>query len=293
MNIQFVPDILEWVASRTWVDLVHGHRPVVLHYQGRYKVPDGGADRLLELDGITRIIGSALCHIPRPTGKTAGGGGGGQRRRLASAETARQHMAPQLVYQPEEAQITRRAPLMMLRGFERGTLIHKQIEDLVLHDAAAFQRCHPHGLHPWAAASLRRLLALGRRPFRSEFFVSWPSLGMATKVDLVAVDQAGVIEFIELKTGYGRGAWTKSPPDAYWKVPALHGLPCSPRIRACVQATMGALMAVHMLRLPEGSYRAAILHIDEEEVVYEPIAPTFIAQQGVAIFEYLQALRQA
>jgi hypothetical protein len=318
MNLSFDVDILGWVRDKTGVTTLMAKEPRVINASGRYVyVPARPGSQPYSLKGVTRVMDEVLCatdeeesdsaeHAHRfPTaGQLAPRKRPPPRRRArkatASSDPVRQRRrihaatAPEFDAGPVRG-VGRRHTMDGLRGAVRGSYIHQQIEAAVMLDAGSFARKYREGMNPWAHHLMADIIARGMRPFRAEFVVYDLHIGCATQIDLVAVDKDGTLVFIENKTGYGNGVWAR-PTDAYWVTPTLSRLPsfpCTPRNKAVVQITLGAIMAAKMLGLSMKAYRLAVMRIDEHVIEYIPVASDFILREGVALYEHLLAVHRA
>lgn len=312
MDLSFERDILGWVRNRAPVDALMGTALRVINTGGLYTyVPPTPGERTFSLKGLTRLMADILYTRDadgdtndNASGWTRRADAGGRKKKVRAradgdpeAVKRRRHIRaltqPELDPGPARG-IARRHTMDGLRGAVRGSYIHQQIEAAVMLDRAAFQRKYREGMNPWAHNLMGDILKRGMRPFRAEFVVYDLTIGCATQIDLVAVDPAGTLVFIENKTGYGGGAWTRAEPDVYWTTPALARLPnfpCTPRNKAIVQITLGAIMAAKMLSLPMNAYRLAVMRIDEHVIEYTPVNADFLLTEGIALYEHLRAAR--
>lgn len=317
MDIQFERDIVGWVADAAALRTLHAYRSPVIQAGATYcmAVAPGeeghGTVSSRRLKGVTTLMRELFyaSDVPRPGATPAARAAAAGERRAARKRDRDQWGVSK---GPDKPSFTRPtagvgglSPLLALRGFERGTLIHQQIEDAVLHDADHFARRHPHGMHPWARSLMRALLARGLRPFKSEFIVHDPVLRLATKIDLVAVDQQGRLVFIENKTGYAGAAWhnvaaggpSPSPKDDphHWRqayLSALAFFPCTARNRAVVQSVLGALMAVRTFGLGRATYRVAVARVDDDGVDYVAVTDDFVQRVAPLLYATIADARK-
>lgn len=308
MNLSYQRDIAEWVRTDRWLALVQAHQSPVAKEGGVFRLfsQDPAAPAALQrsynLAGVTRLMAD---YVYRESGKRArpassrGGKAGRAQRGMRKSQYGEDTGGLGRPSAPEFAGAGKSDGHTMLRltGPMRGTLVHRQIEDSVLHDNENFLRRHAQGMHPWARSLMKCLLKRGMRPFRAEFTVHDADMGAATQIDLLAVDQTGRLVFIENKTGYGGGDWMCVAEGTAWRLDVLTALgasfPCNPRNRAVVQATLGALMAVRMLRLPEEAFAVLVLRVHDAAVDYVPVHPDFVRTTGLALYGALLAARRA
>lgn len=306
MNITY-EDILAWVRDPQWVQALVAHDSPVINTGGLYTYvsppPPRGTGRTRTLRGLTRVMAEDLL-TPVDTGERGSGRGRGRGRGRGKGrggargsdglrvQRLRAATAPDLSARPTAGIARRSSTMDGLRGAVRGSYIHAQIEAVVMLDATSFARKYRHGMNAWARHLMQDLLRRELHPFKAEFVVYDLLLRCATQIDLVAVDAAGVLVFIENKTGYANGKWTEAS-DALWRTPVLanrRDFPPTPRNRAVVQITLGALMAARMLRLPAAAWRAAVMRIDESVIEYLPVPAAFITTDGFALYQYLAQL---
>ncbi len=300
MNLSFERDICAWVRDRRALDTLMAFQSRVINTGGLYTyMPLNPAHRTYSLKGLTRLMADILVAVddadeaPGPRKKKRRARGAGLSADEVRRRRVRAATEPQFEVGPVRS-VPRRHVMDGLRGAVRGSRIHQEIEATVMLDAGSFARRYPEGINPWSRNLMEDIMKRGMRPFRAEFIVYDRAIGCATQIDLVAVDRDGTLVFIENKTGYGNGAWTKSG-GAYWMTPALSRMPnfaCTPRNKAIVQITLGAIMAAKMLGLRVGTYRLAVMRIDEHVIEYIPVDDAFMVQEGVALYHHLKAVRQ-
>ena len=178
------------------------------------------------------------------------------------------------------------------RGLLRGSIVHQQIEDLVLLDPTLFRRKYKQGVHSWSFNALRALVDPEQqhhtelpenRPFLAELGVAALELGIATRIDLVSAAKDGRILWVEVKAGYD------SPEEwegaTGWMRGVLHGvLANSAKNRAIVQVIVGALMAVRSRGI-RGSFECWVLHVCSKGTEFIKVEPSFVARYGMLIYQ--------
>ena len=87
------------------------------------------------------------------------------------------------------------------RGLARGKDVHEEIAHFVMWDAARF-KTHYKSVDPMTKAILMHLKKLRYTLVHAEYMVYDKLIGAGTAVDLVCLDRAGGLVFVELKTGY-------------------------------------------------------------------------------------------
>jgi len=131
-----------------------------------------------------------------------------------------------------------------IRGAQLGSLVHRQIEDWILHDGAGFRARHPRGPHAYTVRAMDEMVRVrGWQPIRAEYVVHDPQVNMATRIDVVCLKRDGTPVFVELKTQYEGGAFDAQDPDKRWRCSGpLRGCSCTPADQAAVQITLGVIM---------------------------------------------------
>lgn len=177
------------------------------------------------------------------------------------------------------------------RGMLRGNIVHGQIEDLVMLDSVAFFKKHRQGAHKWSLDALEAIRLHGARPFVCELGVVDSDLGIATRVDMVAVRSNGHPIFVETKTGYDSNeAWRGARA---WMRGKLHGVLVDSALnRAIVQVVMGAMLAI-MSRGLNGVVECWVLHISSEGTEITEVSPKFIADYGPVIYQEMKKHQRA
>jgi hypothetical protein len=155
-----------------------------------------------------------------------------------------------------------------VRGGQRhGSLVHAGVEHFV-----AELRARPHTVvaemerrqwfDPCVRRFVRAFLRFGLLPVGAEVPVWDERLGVASQIDVVAVDVArgDVVVFIELKTGYEHAEYNAAALDSaagaaarrgsnapynpeHWLAPPLHTVPSTPAHRHTLQLLLYDLMA--------------------------------------------------
>lgn len=300
MNIKIDREVLAWVDDpRPALSLIsHPANARVARESGGFHVLDEDTGRLRSLSGLTKPL--AECFWPHFTGDGRGGGGGsggtGHNRsktkkqkktlRVTLLESARPaEVAAQRPKSRAQAAAVRAATASnaqaAVTGFVRGSLIHRQVEDLFTLDVEAFHRRNPHGAHPWAVKLFGALIQREWKPLAIELVVFAEALGIATAIDQVWVDRRGTVHFIEVKTGYvGETAWRGVLPGKAGQMRApFAALPCSALHRAVVQILLSTALAVYGAHGFDGPFECWVVHVtDEPDVHFEPLQRAFVDQ---------------
>lgn len=262
MDIDIERDIIAWCSNPSVVKAIHAFSPPVVHEAGVYHYHVHGQKRVL-LRGLTRTMREALVE-----------------REPGSRSTGRKDPGNGEEEIPEDPAAFAEASLT---GVMRGSRVHREVEDAILMSPKVFLRKYPRGMRSDTRRLLGALDERGWRPFKAEFIVYDLDLGIATRIDLLAVNREGRVLFVENKTGYGNGTFIDGPPGD-WKV----DLPfeCTQKALALVQATMGLLMAVRLLRLDERAVEACVVQVDETALRWCPVPTEFIQENGANLYQH-------
>jgi len=156
-----------------------------------------------------------------------------------------------------------------VKGRQRGSLVHLQIQQLVTMQTADFMHEHPEGAHPWAVDIPEYLeRKKGWRPVCSEKRVFDERLGMATSIDLVYTDYTGMLHFIEVKTGYATAAEWLAETMGPMRGPLAGALKNNTLNRAMLQCIAGAMMAVEGYGI-EHEFGCWVLHKSENGITLD------------------------
>jgi hypothetical protein len=301
MDLVYPRDVRPFIESekkRKWADKLfyfHSTQRVLLRHEGGQACYfDHPRDKWIMLDGITGIMKREIWKraAPRSAARSAT-----RRAMQRSAARSASRIAPRSAPRSTaRAPQGRRSPLQRMPGFMQGSLVHRQIAQVLeQHAKPTPQLCAT--LHPYAKATIQAVLARDWMPVACEYPVFDPALNTTTRIDMVAVREDGVLVFIELKTGYSDGRFTSASGDE-WRGAKLSAIsdqfPCNERNRAVVQVVLGAAMAIKMLDLPQSKVAAAVIRVD---MTYKPtvidVDPTFLGNLSLILHELLVASRMA
>jgi hypothetical protein len=245
---------------------------------GYAEVDDATTQRTVRLRGLTHAMTTSV-YVPIKPAATA-------------APPRRQPRATKKARGKTQYLTAKGARVLGCRGAMRGTLVHAHVYHLFNSaNEAAFLALYPDGPHPWALRVLGDMLARGWEPIACEVAVHNAALKLWTKLDLVAVDtRSGRLLVIELKTGYERGAWDLVA-DGQWRPEAqLRRLACTPKHRAMVQATLGALLAVRLLGIADvaAELETWVVQVnDETGVTWTHVPLAFVHEDGHHLYGVL------
>lgn len=180
-------------------------------------------------------------------------------------------------------------PLGGLTGTARGSLVHRQVEDLVNLDLGSFRHVHRQGEHPWAHDALEAMVTgYHWRPVRAEFVVHSLKHNIASSIDLIMCDRRGRLIVVELKTGYTDGAFDRNMSRRVWNPSWLRdaGVPKTPFGDAMVQVMVGAELLRRRWRVPYTMLRLYVVRVDQAGVefnrvptsLFRSLAPQFMAR---------------
>lgn len=173
-------------------------------------------------------------------------------------------------------------PMQQLTGAKRGTLVHRQIMELITMDVSTFQRRNVHGAHPWACRIVDAVLARNWIPVAADLSAYVEEWKMATEIDLLCVHiPTGDLVCVEVKTGYSDGVWTHT--DGRRMRGYLSSvLPDAPYYRALIQSLVGMALFVHGHNVP-GRVGAAVMRIDDDHLEIALVDTQFALQHSVPL----------
>lgn len=190
------------------------------------------------------------------------------------------------------------SPLRFLTGQARGSLVHRQMVDVLF--CTSMEEFHHRpgnqmGLHPYVPRLIALMLERHVRPLKAEYRIHSFELGCATQVDVVGVDRDGCITFVEIKTGYSEGAFDKERGGDIWIIPGLDAkrdsFPCTDRNKAIVQLVLGAEMCIRELGLDRQFVRYMLLRIDDMGSQVIQLSPEFALDIVEIVYDYFNCGR--
>lgn len=175
-----------------------------------------------------------------------------------------------------------------IKAMRQGTQVHRQIDQVAKLGVNEFLDANE-TFHPYVLAVILALHVHKPelRILHTEYLAGCPTLGIATRIDIVCVDQQGRIYIVENKTG--------SPTEHSWSghngrmQNALQPyLGNSAHNRAKVQAIAGAMMAILGTQLElSNQVRCLVSHVNDEQVTLELVPDDVTATLGPLIYEDL------
>jgi hypothetical protein len=283
MSDRFERDLGGWVDDRRLLDRVYAYsrNPLVMRETGhayRLVLPATahGPERVVRLVGLTTVMAERLVMRDRSRRRKHPG-------RAKSSIASRLGVPDHLHHAPRHSH---------LRGNERGTRVHRQMAEYIL--SPEFARINPAnsmGFDPYVLRLHTYLIDSGLRPFAGELFVCDVQLGIGFSVDVMAVDKAGELWWIEVKTGYAGGAFDRVGRNL-WVCPALAAIasrfPCTPRNQSKVQITLGATMGIRMFNLIEHRVQhLLVLRIDDHYIEPVPVSQILYTELAVLLYRFL------
>ncbi len=280
MDIDVYKDVLGWIVGDPCDALAlveHPHNDLFTSDSNGFHVLDPETGKTQRPRGLTTPLAEVFWS-------TKGLPGGSRKGRVKYRHNEGQksvHVTPHRAKNVQGA----------ARGMLRGNIVHGQIKDLVTLNSALFLRNHRHGAHPWSVDALDAINLRDARPLSCELGVVDSKLGIATRIDMVAVRNNGHPIFIETKTGYdsreewcGAKSWMRGPLRGVLVDSALN--------RAIVQIVMGALLAVTSRDL-KGVFECWVLHISSAGTEITEVSPKFISDYGPLIYQALRTHQKA
>lgn len=155
-------------------------------------------------------------------------------------------------------------------GRKRGSRVHTQIETLTNYGTAAIKKRRGGGvaIDEYTRKFLLALKAYKLRPVVSELGLWAPELNLATKADLICLDERNRIVLVETKTGY-YASWDRA--CGRMRGPTVKPLSDSPRNQALVQL----LFTKRMMERTYGTRvdRAYVIRVDPDGVTPYKLPP--------------------
>jgi len=179
-----------------------------------------------------------------------------------------------------------------IAALRQGSQVHRQIDQVVKLGVSEFLARNV-SFHPYALAVILALHAFDPelRILHSEYLAGCPTLGIATRIDIVCVDRAGRIYVVETKTGSPTAhSWTGCNGLMGGALKDYFGN--SAHNRAKVQAIAGAMLAILGTQLSLGQVRCLVAHVNAEHVTLELVPDDVVATVGPIIYAALLTRRK-
>ena len=309
MNFSPAEDILPHLAYPDDAARVFNHvySDAIGAEGGSYQFIDPATHKSRRLRGLTTVLAQLYWPTFTPWAKKKGSGTGSGKgtststggntalkRTLQSVAQVTRNKRPRLhgkgvtPLRPPPGDGTIIAPTLtaVAKGHVRGSIMHRQMDELMTLDAESFHRRNPDGEHPWTARLFRALLARGKLPLQSEFRVADLGLGIATRLDMVAVDEkTGELCFLEYKTAGSRELFSVADAGPFARLLADGRLPNSALGRAMIQATIGGIMAARMLGLVDRDFEVTVVLVTEQAIDFIDIEHAFILGTGADLYK--------
>jgi hypothetical protein len=270
MELSYERHFRRWVRNERWLVRLHDYvSPLFSEIGNPYLLPSAGG--FLSLPGVTRTIQDRLLQRATVSSVTI------VRRAPSAVRQRKERYRPVISLKTQQAEARARSgeqrakvskgktinlsPLLALRGAMRGTLVHRQVEEMIRLSEEEMLAApgNEYGIHPDTTSIFRALLGIHVRPFKSEFRAYSCELSVATKIDLLGIDHDGRILVIEDKTGYESSF--SMPTGSEWICPELRRWPATAETMALVQVVIGLLLVHSVLGVPIDQMRALVIHV--------------------------------
>ena len=242
----------QFVKDTRWLDKLEAYKPEQEGVKGRWGkyaqyLPNGN---VIQMKGASEFVDKdLLCYVHSNPGAYKG-----QRRRSTGESTPKKRKSRGFNGRLADS----------VKGHERGTMVHQQMEHMVKLDHDGLSASHEEGIHQWPIAFMRFMLERKWVPVASELLVYCPILGLATRIDCIAIEEGtGRLIIIEFKTGYA-GIFNQLDNRTRWTVAELTLLPRSERGKAQAQALFGAMLLMRIFDMPPEAFDVCVLQIDDE-----------------------------
>jgi hypothetical protein len=289
--IDIVTDVAQWVDDPVpLVTLLENKRNERYFFEGNsFSLYHPKYDRSFALGGLTRLLGEALW--PQESDPVS-------LKRFKRAGRKFKAQKPQWSGAKLKRSQTSTAAMMNARGFARGTMIHRQVNELMKLDVDNFFQLNA-GAHPWTVQVLQELDGHGIRVITTEFPVGRVILdkrdpqkpvvlfARGTRIDMIGVNKRGELQFIELKTGYeSEYSWTGV--HGQMRAP-LHNVYDNTELnRAAVQCIAGTMLCLrgHKLDL-EQPYDCWVVRVNSNGPKLWHIDRAVVGKYGPVIYQAL------
>lgn len=168
-------------------------------------------------------------------------------------------------------------------GRVRGTKIHRELKHFLQLDRKNYKKMH-RSLHDYSARILKTLMGrMKLKPFLPEFDIFDEEMGVGTSIDMICLDQDGMLVLLEFKTGY-KGYFQAS--DGFMKQ-SLSPLRNTAQNQATLQLTSAALILERKYQVPLDRMKLFVMRVDDEALDIFPIEREFVRRIGPAIYRDL------
>lgn len=282
-------DMVDWVEDPRALEALKRYTSPVLKEQYGYKIMVGR--QRVRLIGLTTIMKHAMVREDKDVAQFRAAYRRQQRMVERQQGTGRRRRGKTTASQLQ----VKSSPLAEITGSELGTLVHRQVLDVLTCSTAEQFRGRPGnqwGLHPFVPRIIHLLLKSGIRPVHSDYRIHDTTLKCATEIDIVGVNAQGGIVFIEIKTGSSDGAWTTEKGGEIWFAAPLHRrritFPCTPKNKAIVQVLMGGEMCMRRFGLPVDTVTFVVLRIGYDGHSLKIFRPGYKDDLRLELYDYMQ-----
>jgi hypothetical protein len=174
-----------------------------------------------------------------------------------------------------------------IEAMRQGSQVHHQIDQVVKLGVNEFLEKND-SFHPFVLAIIVALHAFNPelRILGTEFLIGCPTLGIATRVDIICVDKEGTIYIVENKTGSStEHIW--SGHNGRMNGALEEYLGNSAHNRAKVQAIASAMLAILGTDLSLDRVRCLVAHVNNKEVKLELVPDQVTVKLGPIIYSAL------
>lgn len=169
------------------------------------------------------------------------------------------------------------------QGLVRGTKIHKELKHFLQLDQKNYKKLH-RTLHDFSARILKTLMGrMKLKPFLPEFDIFDESIGIGTSIDMICLDQDGMLVLLEFKTGY-KGYFQAC--DGFMRH-SLARLKNTAQNQATLQLTSAALILERKYQVPLDRMKLYIMRVDDEALDIIPVEREFVRKIGPSIYNDL------
>lgn len=168
-------------------------------------------------------------------------------------------------------------------GLICGNQVHTQMKDFVMLDKRNFKKKYKI-LHPYCTKIMDALISrLKLKVFLSEADVYDESLGIGTSIDMICLDKEGILEIIELKTGYK----TYYDCEDGKMQRSLSAMRNTVQNQSVIQVLVGAVILHRAFGIPLSQMRLKVIRVDDESLDIISVPDEFLIKMAPLVYNDL------
>jgi hypothetical protein len=168
-------------------------------------------------------------------------------------------------------------------GLICGNQVHTQMKDFVMLDKRNFKKKHK-TLHPYCTKIMDALIRrLKLKVFLSEADIYDECLGIGTSIDMICLDKEGLLEIIELKTGYK----TYYDCEDGKMLRSLSAMRNTIQNQSVIQVLVGAVILHRAFGIPLSQMRLKVIRVDDESLDIISVPDEFLIKMAPLVYNDL------